>query len=929
MNTKPRFFKIILQIFQLTALLFWCSFGKAQKLPIDTNVFRTWPMVSQFGAALSNDGKFAIYYIDNKPQNHQTMVLQSTDHHWQKPFIDIDLAAPVFFTSDNKYLSFTRGDTLFFQHLGDDKCDYVTGISGAKVSNKNQGNLVAYKINAPGDTLIIRNLITKTIVKFPEVEHFLFNKTGSMLLIQCRRSDNNSRTEHIKVINTSNLKAIEIYNSTSANSEDSAYDFAFDDSGEQLSYVVRKGTASEIWYWNDKMAKAEIRASNAADGINGQYQIAGSPEFSNSGKWLFFGVTPLKHSYIASNNEIKVNVWSYKDLTIIPDRQVMEKRQVPLKAVVRTQGGNVDVLENERNELETSPDQITSDFVVLGSNRLIKKVWQKDSIPPFRLFSLKDGKSFRLNKCEIGGHASTFYFSPNGRYLVYYSGKTNQFYSVDLKNYHTFCLTKDIKLLMSNFRTSQWKSQNNRESVSGVVGWRMDGNSILVCDNYDIWELGLDNKSSPKNITNGFGRKNHIAFRLLNGPESPYDSKIPTYVTGGKLVLVAFNTENKYNGFYEITAGSSSPPKKLTIGPYKYYLMESMRHHFIESLGVKPVQAQDSKTWLLRRESLTDAPNYFITHDFRSFERLSNLQPQDKFKWVSDTLISWKLPNGRTCKGILYKPEKLSKGTKYPLIFYYYEHFSDNLFDFLYPDVTTGDINIPWFVTHGFFVFVPDIAIEPKLTGGEAACMTVTSAVASLKKFSAVDVSKIGLQGHSFGAYETNYIISHSNKFAAAAEFAGVSDFISDYLSLTPLFSSIEHYENGMLIEQGHSNFADSPWDKLDTYLNNSAVIHADKITTPLLITHNPKDNQIPYRQGIELYLALRRLNKPVWLLQYENGNHGLSGRDALDFTVRLTQFFNYYLKGASPPYWMTNIGRNYEHASHSEFELDKSGAKP
>ncbi|MDE3212947.1 MAG: prolyl oligopeptidase family serine peptidase, partial [Bacteroidota bacterium] len=96
-----------------------------------------------------------------------------------------------------------------------------------------------------------------------------------------------------------------------------------------------------------------------------------------------------------------------------------------------------------------------------------------------------------------------------------------------------------------------------------------------------------------------------------------------------------------------------------------------------------------------------------------------------------------------------------------------------------------------------------------------------------------------------------------------------------------------------------------TPWTRKQRYIANSPLFGVNEITTPLLMMHNPKDNAVPFNQAIELFMAMRRARKVVWLLQYANGGHTVRGADAIDYTIRMQQFFGYYLKNAPEPEWM------------------------
>jgi len=287
--------------------------------------------------------------------------------------------------------------------------------------------------------------------------------------------------------------------------------------------------------------------------------------------------------------------------------------------------------------------------------------------------------------------------------------------------------------------------------------------------------------------------------------------------------------------------------------------------------------------------------------------------------------------NGQLNTGVLYKPEDFDSTKKYPVIFNYYEKFSQRCYQFPMPGLTTSNINIPWFVSHGYLVFTPDIqytvASRPGgMTITEAANNAVASAAEYLSQRPYIDKNHLAIQGHSFGGHETNGIITQTNLFAAAAEMAGYSDPISAYLTLVTgnENSTVEKLHK---IDHFNQRMGATPWERPDLYRRNSPVQNADKANTPLLIVHNKKDGSVNFRQGLEMYMALRRLGKPCWLLQYDNSGHTLRGRDALDYTIRLTQYFDHYLKGKPAPYWMTINSLAEYKGKNNLYALDTLGS--
>jgi dipeptidyl aminopeptidase/acylaminoacyl peptidase len=268
---------------------------------------------------------------------------------------------------------------------------------------------------------------------------------------------------------------------------------------------------------------------------------------------------------------------------------------------------------------------------------------------------------------------------------------------------------------------------------------------------------------------------------------------------------------------------------------------------------------------------------------------------------MTTELIHWKLPDGKIGEGILYKPENFDPRKKYPLIFHYYEKRSNELFSFQNPSLSNGAFNISWFVSNGYVVCIPDIYYTIGHTG-QSVVNSVVPAAKYLSTFPWVDATKMGLQGHSFGGYETNYLVTHTTLFAAAQESAGLSDMISWYGGISFGGKSIAFH-----CEAGQSRLHTTPWQQPDIYVENSPIFSVYKVKTPLLIMHNKGDGAVPFAQALEMFTALRRLQKPVWLLQYDGQGHILTDRACrLDFSIRQQQFFNHYLKGLPTAEWMT-----------------------
>jgi dipeptidyl aminopeptidase/acylaminoacyl peptidase len=378
-------------------------------------------------------------------------------------------------------------------------------------------------------------------------------------------------------------------------------------------------------------------------------------------------------------------------------------------------------------------------------------------------------------------------------------------------------------------------------------------------------------------------------------------------------LLSAFDLDYKCYGFYEKELNTKSNPSRLILD-------DKMSSSIL-------VKAKNANVWIVQRENAALAPNYYITKDWKTFVQISNVRPEESFNWLTAELINWKRLDGTIGQGILYKPENFDPAKKYPVIFHYYEHKSYLLNYYERPELTCSEINIPWFVSRGYLVCTPDIDYkigEP----GESALNCVESAARFLIQMPWVDAKKMGLQGHSFGGYQTNYIVTHSNLFAAAAEASGTSDFISDYGGLIERSSIGAGISAQGRYENSQSRIGATLWQRPDLYIKNSPIFFVDKVTTPLLMMSNKNDITVAFEQAIELFTALRRLNKRGWLLQYDDSHHALNSKESsLDYTIRLTQFFDHYLKGAPPPKWMTQGIPAKLKGVENGYELDPNGS--
>ncbi|WP_205514197.1 alpha/beta hydrolase family protein [Longitalea arenae] len=861
------------------------------KTLIDSFAIKGWAYLSNL-CGITRDGKHFFYKIDNQPAGSNTVIVQRLKSKWRS---EVHGVSDAFFTTDNKQFVFFKEDSLNFLNLNDDKITQIAKVMSFK--HPSNSEWIAYLLESKA--LILKNINNGVEQKFDNVEDYGFDHAGKTFLIY--NSVNSSNTFEMRWLNLDSGTETVIWDKDDfMNRKSSLASYVFDTSGMQLAFIIKDGIGNDqvnrLLYYKKGMDKAVVKVdSSSLNSDSGFFLSDYNPTFTTNGQWIIFKLLPFQNKTILLN-EIKVNIWSYRD-SVIQSRQLLQNEPRSFAAVVSIGDNNAMRIENEgeRANLNETP----GDYILIADNYSVQEPWLNDHIN-YYLLSLKSRKRTLLTS-NVNSIFS-FSFSPSGRYVIYFDNKLKHYFSFDITNAKVKNITFGIPEPLEN----EYSRNDNTPSPVGIAGWINKDSALLIYDNHDLWQVDPSGIKKSINITNGYGKKHHIKFSTLNERETLccFQGKAPLYLT-------AFNTLNKYNGFYKIWLESKRDPLLLTMGPYTYF-------HKNEQLpinpgefdnGMKPLHATDTDIWVVKRMAANEAPNYFLTSDFKNFISISNLQPQTNYNWLSSELITWKQFDGTPCQGILYKPEDFNPQKKYPLIFNFYEQLSHRLYEFPKPDFSRDNINIPWFVSNGYLVFVPDIHFSiAKVTGrinGESAYNSIVSAAKFLSKYSWIDSNKIGIQGHSFGGGVINYLITHTDLFAAAAEAAGVSNSISSYLSLTGgLGKPGDSRQFGTEFHQGRMGA--SLWEKKELYLKNMPVLNADKIVTPLLIMHNPGDAAVPWTEGIQMYLALRRLRKRVWMLTYDDGAHTLNRINGKDYTIRLMQFFDHYLKEHPAPLWMT-----------------------
>ena len=319
-----------------------------------------------------------------------------------------------------------------------------------------------------------------------------------------------------------------------------------------------------------------------------------------------------------------------------------------------------------------------------------------------------------------------------------------------------------------------------------------------------------------------------------------------------------------------------------------------------KSIG-NPTKARAADMVMYTQSTFAEYPDIWVSGmDFMG-KKISNLGAQtDDFLWGEAELRNFRSSDGVPLKGILIKPENFDPDRKYPLMVYIYETLHQGLHSFRHPAPGTS-VNASYYVSNDYVMWMPDIEYGTGYPGKDA-LKCVLPGINMLVTEGFIDEDRIGIQGHSWGGYQISYMVTQTNIFAAAEAGAPVSNMTSAYGGIRWASGMVRQFQ----YEQTQSRLGDSLWEVPLRYVENSPIFWADKIETPLLILHNDEDGAVPWYQGIEFIMALRRLEKPSWMFNYNGEAHGLRQRvNQKDFTVRMQEFFDYYLKDQTPPLWM------------------------
>jgi dipeptidyl aminopeptidase/acylaminoacyl peptidase len=739
-----------------------------------------------------------------------------------------------------------------------------------------------------GTKLLVRSLDGTKTWDIDRVKSFSFSPNGDFLyyvLAEEEKQDNAAL--HLLELSSGEHRLVHEKMTSYAR-------MAFSPQSGYLSFVIsddslkaKKPSHKLLVYDVKKKAMLAELDKSAVKLENSRISPDASLRFSEDEGRLFFGVTAEYQDYAYENDStlldedrVSLDIWGWQEAEIQP-MQLKNKSQEEKKsylAVLSLKDLRVVQLGTPEVDEVQLEDKITKDIALASTDAPYRRnySWDIQLGRDVYLLNLTTGTRELIEKNASGSPR----LSPSGHYAYWYAAKDSSWVAYDLKAKIKINLTKALPVAFYD----ELNDSPSLPSSYGMVGWLSEDEAILVNDRFDIWKIDPRNPASAKNITLGEGRKGQITFRRerLKLDETAIDTK-------ETLILAAFDEYSKKSGYFTGDYSGKNLPKQLLLTDHRY-------------AGLK--KAENSNQVLLRRSTYIENPDLYVGDlSFSSLVKASSLNTQQAgIKWGNVKLVSYLAQDGTPLQGLLFTPEGFDGVKKFPMMVYFYERNSETLHNYRAPAPSRSTINIPYFVSNDYVVFVPDIKYDLGLPG-PSAYDCIMPGVQAVVALGGIDKENMAIQGQSWGGYQVAYLMTRTNLFKAAGAGAPVVNMTSAYGGI--------RWGTGMSrmfqYEQTQSRIGGTLWEKPLYYLENSPLFTMDRVNTPVLIMHNDADGSVPWYQGIEMFMALKRLNKPAWLLQYNGEDHNLVQRkNAKDLSIRLSQFFDHYLKGTPAPLWMT-----------------------
>jgi len=775
-----------------------------------------------------------------------------------------------------------------------------------------------------GSPLLLVDLRTGVQRTYPNVANHQFSKNGSYLALitsveHATRTEDKKNKATQKVPNSLDVDGVHLINlanlqrSTLLSGQGEYKSVAFANDGTEVAFASNKDDYTDkqptwsVFLCATRGGPAKRIAREGKPGIPNGWWISPqtSVEFSDDQKRVYFDTAPIPAKVLRERDSLendadksedsqqkkaKLDLWHWKDPLLQPQQllQAETQRNQRYQAAFVRKNGNVVQLETRAVPTVRIDARSRATVAVANSNLAYRRTlsWDYPGFQDVYVVNLDTGSRVRVAE-KVKWDAA---MSPLGKYLTWFDAEKKQWFAQATRGAQTkpVLISKGIRHPLQD----ELHDTPNLAEAYGSAGWLSNDTGFLVYDRYDIWQLDPTGKLPGRCLTGGSGRKQQIRFRIVR-----LEPEKLSIDSSAKMILTAFQTRTKSSGFYSLQLTEGKRGKKAAPASSLNQLL--MLDERVAGLA----KAKQSQRVIFTRSTFRKCSDIWTsTLNFNELTRVSDINPQqDEYTWGNAELVHWRAKDGQKLDGILMKPDDFDPSRKYPMLVYFYERNSDNLHRYYTPAAGRSIVCHSFYVSRGYLVFIPDI---PYKTGepGPSAVNAILPGVEHLIAKGFVHKDRIGLQGHSWGGYQTAYLVTQTDMFACAESGAPVSNMTSAYGGIRwgSGLSRMFQYE------RTQSRIGADLWSAREKYVANSPLFYADQINTPLLILHNDEDGAVPWYQGIELFVALRRLGRPAWMLNYNGEPHWvMDDYNRRDFATRMQQFFDHYLQGAPEPEWM------------------------
>lgn len=742
-----------------------------------------------------------------------------------------------------------------------------------------EADWIAYQRGRKDSTLYVRSLDGSKTFQFPTVTDFQFAKKSGMLYYT-------SAAEGEAGIFTLNPEK----GSPALIKEGKGVfkQTTFDEKGERLAFLYcadKDSSYKALSLWlSEHNAPAKEIATRGNRAFPAEWVINenGMLQFSKSASRLFFGTSPeprQKDTTQLAENRPNVQVWSWDEPVQYTVQNYNKEKDLrkSYQAVYNLGNGSIFQLANEELPNIQLGNEGDAPLALLSTSRpySLSSMWEARTRSDYYTVSLDNGERKQIAQADYG----RFRLSPQGKYAYWYGETNSCWYTIALAEGKQYRLTTPESF-------PAWDEENDVPDypyAHGAAGWTANDQNLLIYDRYDIWKFDPTAATPPINLTVN-GRKEKLSYRL-----EQLDKEARFIDLGKPQLLKGFNEATKGYGFYNARLSAPAAPKTLLAGNY-----------MLRSIN----KAKNTDDVIYTMETFQQYPDiHYSTLAFKKSVQLTHGDKQQEgFIWGTAELVSWISLDGRPLEGVVYKPANFDPNKKYPMMVNFYERNSETLYNYRMPEPHRSTIDYHLYNSNEYVIFNPDIRYVDGYPG-ESCYNCLMPGITMMIAKGYIDEKGIGAQGHSWGGYQVAYLATRTNLFSAIESGAPVVNMFSAYGGI--------RWGSGMArsfqYEHTQSRLGATPWSSPLRYLENSPLFTMDKVQTPILIMHNDADGHVPWYQGIEYFVAMKRLGKPCWLLNYTGEPHWpMHMANRIDFQRRMFQFFNHYLKNDKMPKWMS-----------------------